>query len=463
MTKGKPNSILIISILAISFLGLGLNEAFAVRPDIQTFVASDSVYSDGDTLTITFDIATNQTGAASQANINGNFTFSQGLGTTYTGIWTDPSTLVITVTDTTGEGGVAVGVTSVSAAAGNNIGDAVSTPGDNAMGIATLSVLASGGGDGCDGECSPPTLGVTKTGIRLVENGFSYNGNPVNVEYYYTPYPLVLVNLYEDNVVTLKIYDGGGPENIKHVGLAFGLRTGQIMSESKAVIEWDKSWDGSETVKEIDPENAIDNVSIESSIGPCNSNSVLKNDCLILDIHHTFRKPLDFNIVATNVWDSQRNAWQNYYNDGIDVNGVSLDPPKTYQVIHHGKIFIITEFGKNSAIDDYGNTWSFNKTWQMDSKPIIKKDVTLTSKWFDRNHPLFNTYKDGQVLLAQEVFNDLVNGKSIQNNSLDEAITFYGKFLKRTENMQLQQDKLNEIKNAQVILEKLINTQARYH
>ena len=463
MTKGNTNrEILIVAIAAISLLGLGLNEAFAVRPDIQSFVASDSVYSNGDTLTINFDIPTNQTGAATQANINGNFTFSQGLGTTYSGVWASPSSLVITVTDITGHGGVVVGVTTASAAAANNIGDAVSTPGDNAIGIATLSVLSSGG-DGCSGECNPPTLGVTKTGTRLVENGFSYNGNAVNVEHFYTPYPLVMVNLYQNNVATLKIFDDSGPENIRHVGLAFGLKAGQIMSNSKAGIEWDKAWDGTETVSEFDPENAIDNVRIESSIGPCNPNSVVNTDCLILNIHHTFRKPLDFNIVATNVWDSQRNAWQNYYNHGIDVDGISLDPPKQFQGIHNGKLFTITETGKNSAIDSDGNTWTFDKTWKMDYKPLIETDTELTSQWFDRNHSWFNTYKEGQALLAQEIFNDLVNGKTIQNDSLKEALTFYGEFIKRSDNMQLQQEKLEQIERAQVILEEIINTQGRHY
>ncbi len=36
-------------------------------------------------------------------------------------------------------------------------------------------------GGGCGGDCQPPTLGLDKKNQRIVQDGFSYNGNTINV------------------------------------------------------------------------------------------------------------------------------------------------------------------------------------------------------------------------------------------------------------------------------------------
>ncbi|MFB5608334.1 MAG: hypothetical protein ACE5RI_07025, partial [Candidatus Nitrosomaritimum yanchengensis] len=47
-------------------------------------------------------------------------------------------------------------------------------------GLVADSSSNSGESSGCS-ECTPPTLGVNSNNLRLVENGFSYNDNPVDV------------------------------------------------------------------------------------------------------------------------------------------------------------------------------------------------------------------------------------------------------------------------------------------
>jgi len=190
LNEGNGISVKFIIVIAtLAVFGFAFDEAYAAHT-ISTFVADDpdngdTVYSNDDTLTITFSGATNQTGAASQVNINGNFTFSVALGATYSGVWTDPSTLFITVTSTAGEGGVTIGVTTATPTGGNNIGDLGSTHALGGGGVllsGDFGIVSSGGGDGCNGECSAPTLGVNSEGYRLVDNGFSYNGKAVDVE-----------------------------------------------------------------------------------------------------------------------------------------------------------------------------------------------------------------------------------------------------------------------------------------
>jgi hypothetical protein len=67
--------------------------------------------NNGDTLTLVFDINTNEPLAGTKAQIDGLIDFGgKSLGTDYTGVWTDPNVLKITVTDATG-GDLAIGDT----------------------------------------------------------------------------------------------------------------------------------------------------------------------------------------------------------------------------------------------------------------------------------------------------------------------------------------------------------------
>lgn len=130
---------------------------------------------------------------------------------------------------------------------------------------------------------------------------------------------------------------------------------------------------------------------------------------MIVTIYHTFRAPLDFNIVGTNVWDEKRNAWQNYYNHGVEVIGESLNGPKQYLGIHHGNIIILTETGKNKAVDEQGNTWTFDKEWIMDFIPKGKVvDPVSRYHGINREHAYFEIYKKGQILIAEYTLEDIM-------------------------------------------------------
>ncbi|KAL1528664.1 hypothetical protein AB1Y20_010001 [Prymnesium parvum] len=66
----------------------------------------DAIFSDGDTLTLTFDQPTDLAGAVVGARLNSSWLqrllVAPSHGSSYSGVWTDPSTLVITMDDTSG-------------------------------------------------------------------------------------------------------------------------------------------------------------------------------------------------------------------------------------------------------------------------------------------------------------------------------------------------------------------------
>ena len=440
---------LLIAIVSIVLLGLDINEAYAGVIDMNSFVADDPdnedvVYSIGDTFTLTFSLPINVTAGAtmSQAAINGNFTLSVGavFGTTYSGLWSgDRLTLTITV-NTVGVPNPTIGVTTVSSAVTSNLGRAGFLPTSSQLtGAPTLAGdygLSSGGGSVPKEGYQPPTMGVTRHGMVLVEDGFSYNNNPVDVTLMNTHYPLVTTKVGEENVAKLKIYSPMGIDQLQHVAMGFGLGNGQIFGDSNVVIEWDKLPNGEHTLNVIDPENYLDNVRVVTSEGKCRENG---NDvCLIVEFYHTFRKPLDYNIIGTYIWDNKRSGSNNYYNDGVQIVGDSLDPPAKYQVNHRGELIQITETGKNTAIDENGNTWTLDGTWKLDYLPQGKIDDGLTSKGIERDNVKFNTYKQGQALIAQKLLQSTEDGKLIKPKTLAEPIFYEIDFTDRSKDIQLQ-------------------------
>ena len=93
----------VVVLFTIGFAPYLTQDAFADRPVLSSWTAddpddADTIFSAGDTLTITFIAATNQTlGLISQGAIDGNFTFAGTIetgGGVYTGNWIDASNLV---------------------------------------------------------------------------------------------------------------------------------------------------------------------------------------------------------------------------------------------------------------------------------------------------------------------------------------------------------------------------------
>ena len=435
-------------------------------PLFDTYVANDPddgdiILSNGDTVTITFDSATNATngGSMSLAEINANFTDGAGapdLGTAYSGIWSAGSTvLTITITNAVG-GTIAIGVDTIAGAAGTNIAgiagtnaDLISIGGDDATLTGDFGVIAAGGGGGGStpsGGYQPPTMGVTKRGMVLVEDGFSYNNNPVDAHLMNTPYPMVTTNVGEVNVAKLKIYSPRGIDRLQHVAVAFGLDKYQIFGESKVVLEWDKLPNGEEKLTVIDPENYLDNVKAVTSEGKCRTNG--NDQCFIIEFYHTFRQPLEYNIIGTYIWDDKRSGWQNYYNDGIEILGDSLNPPAQHQVSYKGKQFEITESGKNVAYDQDGNLWTFDKSWTMEYQPIGKIDDGISSKGIERNNVRFSTYLDGQDLLAQHLLKTSIQGSKIKNNDMGESKSFENDYSLRSNDIELQNRLAYELEKA---------------
>jgi hypothetical protein len=74
----------------------------------------------------------------------------------------------------------------------------------------------------------------------------------------------------------------------------------------------------------------------------------------------------------------------------------------------------------------------------MDYLPQGKIDDGLTSKGIERDNVKFNTYKQGQALIAQNLLQSTEDGKLIKPKTLAEPISYEIDFTDRSEDIQLQ-------------------------
>ena len=204
----------------------------------------------------------------------------------------------------------------------------------------------------CDGDCTPPTLGVALSGSRIVTDGFEYNGQAADVEEFYTPFPAVVAEVGQTNTAVLKIYDDSGPGAIIHAGLAFGLREGQSISESLAEILWQNSG-GVPSIAVVDPSGAIDVESIGAYHSEVSCAPGSPDSCLRLEIIHAFSGPLEFDMVGVDMWDWSGNEWQNYFEHAVHVEGEALGGKKGIAV-NGGQLVLYPTIGLKIMSDGDG-------------------------------------------------------------------------------------------------------------
>ena len=290
------------------------------------------------------------------------------------------------------------------------------------------------GGSECD-DCTPPTLGYDAYGARLVSGGFSYNGLVSDVEYFFTPYPLIESEVGRQNNITLKMYENEGPGNVERVSVAFGLRSGEVISESRAVINYDVSFDGTGSLSAIDPENAIDleTLSAEHRTVECSAGSELQ--CLSVSINHSFRAPLEFDIVGTDVWDTQRNSWQNYFNHGIRVTGESLNPVPGVRVnggelllrpLVEGSNNVDVMAGEDGALYRLAPDGLYKPLRNISSlfHEIDESMYTydgVPMQGYDRSDPQFQSVLEEQLALARAVLEQMNLGRQGWQEGFEEA------------------------------------------
>lgn len=192
-------------------------------------------------------------------------------------------------------------------------------------------------GGGCD-NCIAPSLGIQETTkIRVVSGGFTYNNQTVDVDYFRTPFPLVETEVGKNNTVTLKIYEDKGIQRIKHIAIAFGLDKDKPISNSKAYMEVDIDRGN----LKLSTSGAVENVTVSSEVVSCGA---INSNCFEITFYHMFTADAS-GIIGTYVWDTRLNAWQNFFNDGIDVYVEPVEFVEFVEIENVNEDIVIDRFG----------------------------------------------------------------------------------------------------------------------
>lgn len=226
-------------------------------------------------------------------------------------------------------------------------------------------------------EKIPPTLGEDKNRKSQVDNGFTYNNNTVNVQYGYTPFPLITTEVGKKNTIELVIYENEGKRDVGFVYIGFGLeniKTNIYKSEAMIKYNFRSTNSALENLSTIDKNNILQNVNMTSAEPhKCKSTDV-KLKCLKMVFEYENRESTVHNVLAVQLGDENGNKFTYYFNDGIEVIGESLNGPLIEVV---------------SGIE-YTRTDKVNNIWENDG--IEYKQVSKTL--FNEINPVdYRSYK----------------------------------------------------------------------
>ena len=257
---------------------------------------------------------------------------------------------------------------------------------------------SSGGGD--ESDSNSPTLGKASSGAQLVTNGFEYNGLTVNVGRYHTEFPLIGTNVGDINTIKMKVYDSAGPTGVKRVEFALGVPDIGLYHEAEAFVEVWMQRD-SVAVQEtiiVDELNLLENSDVSATVSQT-SCSGGEQQCLLVELQYSYREPPAYNTISIKPVDWDNNAHQFYFNDGIHVDGDSINLPKEITIsashaadtTHAGETLHLVQIDRAEHLwvdipmdDNRQHSPSNHSTWYL-----VPNDNTFTLHGPDRNHPEF--------------------------------------------------------------------------
>ena len=310
----------------------------------------------------------------------------------------------------------------------------------------TLSFIDGGiyGNDDSDGNDdsngNAPTLGKASSGAQLVTNGFEYNNLAVNVGRYHTEFPLIGTNVGDINTIKIKIYDSVGPTGIKRVELALGVPDVGLYHEAEAFIEIWMQRD-SIAVQEIiieDKLNLLEDSDVSSTVSQISCTGDVQQ-CLLVELKYSYREPPVYNTVSIKPVDWDNNAHQFYFNDGIHVDGDSINLPKEIDIsashaantMHAtGALHLIQiDRAEHLWVDQYGYQWMImGNTVRQITVPeyLVPNDNTFgTLHGPDRNHPEFASTIYAEQLKAQETLAEILGHATIIKPLPESGGTIY--------------------------------------
>lgn len=164
----------------------------------------------------------------------------------------------------------------------------------------------------CSGDCTPPTLGLTDNGRRVVENGLVINDVPFNVESGSSQ--TIPTQVFEvGDQVTIKItgYENSGIGNMRHISVAISDYNKKPQYQDKVKMSIDQTFDGVVGRSISDPSGLINRVNMKTER--------LDSFTGTLTISFVAAKPFDTSSITIQMWDAALSTSKYIFTDAIQV------------------------------------------------------------------------------------------------------------------------------------------------
>lgn len=256
---------------------------------------------------------------------------------------------------------------------------------------ATFSIqvqLKESSGNWCTGDCVPPTIGLDSSGRRMVDWPVIYHTSTVDfrqlAEYFHTPMNDFVVNVGDINTLKFVVYDNSGYDAIRQIGLSIGVPFTGTFNDGAAQLRWYAAvpgqtvGDNTSYTEETDPNNIFELKSFTTERLECNPHATGNENCMGVTIKYVFREAPKDTAIRLDIWDEHLNAFQHVLNEGVTVQGDSLNGPHVFSAMgSNGYMYTLTT-DNDFATDQNGDRWSYDgHFWSKDLKPITNEIENL--------------------------------------------------------------------------------------
>ena len=252
-----------------------------------------------------------------------------------------------------------------------------------------------------------PTFGLShdNTNQQLIQNGFTVNGKSFDItDNWHTDFERQTIMVGEKNTLSAKSY---APYGLQSIEFMFGIpEVGQAHKAEAAVEVWLTRTLEVEEVKVVQKDNLINEGSVAASAKMVScTNSDTNNNCYSIEISASFNEAPIHDVFALKGMDFTRRVHTTYLNDGFEITGESLNPPKTETAAlpgggQSGITQLMTQTDKKNDlwVDESGYYWTKNSydTWIQTTPPDFQRhqdDVNNVMTRLNSNFDLIKQYE----------------------------------------------------------------------
>ena len=168
----------------------------------------------------------------------------------------------------------------------------------------------------CSRDCEAPTLGVTDSGQRVIDNGLAINGRTFEVANEIQTNPTMTLTTGNTAKVKLMIYENDGTSEFRHASIAISDYTDDKNRNDKVVISYNQDFAGKQSFDVVDVAGFVKDVNVKATV----------LDQWRTEVIYSFKpvKPFATSALITQMWDEERSSRSNVFLNAVKATGKEI-------------------------------------------------------------------------------------------------------------------------------------------